>query len=121
MTGKLDKRMRALGQRLVDAYGKPVTLRRTTSTYDPATGTTSTSTTNYSVNGVLEGYEDSRIDGTVVQAGDLRVTIPAQNLAIAPSMETDALVIGSGTWTLVNVRPTYSGEQVAIYELQVRQ
>jgi len=121
MTGKLDKRMRALGQRLVGTYGKSVTLRRTTSSFDPSTGQTTESTTDYATSGVLENYADSRTDGTLIQTGDLQVTVPALNLSVTPDQETDSLMIDSEAWTIVNLSRIYSGEQQALYQMQVRQ
>lgn len=121
MTGKLDKQMRLAAQRLVDDFGKPVTIRRTTSTYDVQLGKTYTSTTDYNVNGALENYADRRIDGSLILSGDLQVTIPARDLAITPDQETDALILDSETWSIVNLSRIYSGEQVAVYQMQVRQ
>lgn len=120
MTGALDARMRSLAERLVDKFGKPVTLRRTSSTYNPVTGTTSETTANHAVNAVVELYEDRLIDGSLVQVGDMRVTVPAASLSVEPSTTTDTLILDGDTWQLVRVLPVWSGEQVATYQLQVR-
>jgi len=121
MTGKLDKRMRAAAQRLIDDFGKPTTLQRTSTTYDPGTGTTTETTTDYSVNGVLEAYSENRIDGTLVKVGDMRLTVPARDLAVTPDQTVDRVIIDGTQWSIVNIGRLYSGAQVATYEMQVRQ
>lgn len=120
MTGALDKKMRATAERLVDKFGKAITLRRTTSTFDPSTGTTSESTTDHSVNAVIEPYAERLIDGSLIQVGDMQVTVPAKSLSIDPDTSKDSVILDSVEWTLVRVEALYSGEQVATWALQVR-
>jgi len=120
MTGKLDKQMRGLSQRLIDEYGKPVTLKEFTgNTFDPSTGTNTPSYSNHSVNGVIDDYSENRTDGTLVKVGDLRLSVPAKDLTFNPSTE-DKVVIDSVEWSIVNPQRIYSGEQVATYQLQIR-
>ncbi len=120
MTGKLDKRMRSTAQRLIDDFGKPVTLRRTEATFDPSTGKTVETTQDFDVNGVLEDYSENRVDGTLVKAGDLRLSIPARDLSVTPDIEKDTIRFGGDTWSIVNDGRVYSGEQVALHQLQIR-
>jgi hypothetical protein len=120
MTGKLDTRMRGLAQRLVDIYGKAITLREFTgNTYDPSTGTNTPSYTDHAATGVITSFAERLIDGSSIKAGDLSVTVPAKDLTFDPSTE-DKVRVNGQDWSIVNPSRTYSGEQVATYQLQIR-
>lgn len=121
MTGALDAKARATAERLINKFGKPITIRRTSSTYNPATGSTTETTADHSGNAAPPSpYEERLIDGSLIQVGDMRVTVPARSLSIVPSTTTDTVVMDGATWQLVRVMPLFSGELVATYELQVR-
>lgn len=119
MTGALD-RLRGTAQRLVNTYGKTLTLREFTgNTYDPSTGTNTPSYTDHSVTGVVETFSERLIDGSSVKVGDLDVLVPDQQLSFVPSTE-DLVTLDGQDWSIVNPRREFSGEQVAFYRLQVR-
>lgn len=120
MTGALDTKMRATAQRLVDKFGKPVTLRRTTSTFDPDTGTTTEGTTDHSVNAVIEPYDQRLIDGSIIQTGDMQASFPAKDLSVTPSTATDIIIMDGDEWQIVNVGFIWSGEEVALFQAHVR-
>jgi hypothetical protein len=120
MTGKLDTRMRGLAQRLVGTYGKAITLREFTgSTYDPSTGTNTPSYTDHAATGVITSFAERLVDGSSIKTGDLSVTVPAKDLTFDPSAE-DKVRVNGQDWSIVNPSRTYSGEQVATYQLQIR-
>lgn len=117
----LDKKARATAQRLVDKYGKAITIRRTVSSYDPATGTETTTNTDYSTKTAPpENYRLDQIDGTLVKRGDQRLLVAAQGLSIEPSAQTDSVIMDATTWAVVAVEAIWSGEQVAGWYIQVR-
>jgi len=121
MTGALDSEMIPLAAELADDLGKAVTLVRVSETFDPATGNTTQTETTHLVNAVPpQAFSRTRIDGSLIQEGDTLVALPAQPLSNAPTTE-DKLRFGGETWTVIAVDPIYSGEKVALYNLQVRQ
>ena len=121
MTGALDSEILPLAKELADEFGKAVTLVSVSETFDPATGNTTTTETTHLVNAVPpQAFNKSRIDGSLIQAGDTVIGLPAQPLSDPPTTE-DKLRFDGGTWTVVAVDPIYSGEQVALYNVQVRQ
>lgn len=70
---------------------------------DPAGGTNSMEK-DHNGNGIIEDYEDSQIDGTVVKQGDRRVLILGRSLpnGIVPSTN-DSVTIEGATYTVVGV------------------
>lgn len=62
----------------VKKFGNPVTYTRTTpGTYDPATGTATPTTADYSVYALWEEYRAGQVDGSTVRATDRKAVIPA--------------------------------------------
>lgn len=123
----LDDRLRPLVRDLFEAMGKSATLRREDQgTFDPGTGTyTGGGTTDHDVTvSPPEGFRQENIDGTLVQASDLQTSIPAKGLPIAPTTGTesltDTLLVDGTEYQIVRVTPVYSGEQLAMFTLQVR-
>jgi hypothetical protein len=120
MTGKLDTRMRSLAQRLVDTYGKAITLREFTgNTYDPSTGTNTPSYTDHTATGVITSFAERLVDGSSIKAGDLSIIVPSKNLTFEPSTE-DKVTLNGQDWSVVNSSPEPSGEDFAAYRLQIR-
>jgi hypothetical protein len=122
MTGALDAEMRALAVELTDEFGKTVTLRRPgETTFDETTGESTTgspSTQDVAATPPRE-YASDQIDGSLIRRGDLRLSVPAKGLTFVPAV-FDQVVLDGQTWGIQRVMPKYSGEQAAMYELQVR-
>ena len=53
----------------------------------------------------------------MIQAGDVQITIGGESVVPEPD---DKVTIDGDKWKVINVDATYSGEQVAIYTMQVR-
>jgi len=121
MTGALDAEMRDLAVELTEEFGKPITITRETgSSYDPSTGTTSPTYTDYSANSAPpSSFEYRNIDGSLIQTGDLVIGVPAKGLNIEPST-ADTVKLDGTVYQVVQVRPQWSGEKVALYEMQLR-
>jgi|GEM_PF-1549567 len=114
----LDGPLPALALQLIRQFGEPATLTYVTrGSYDPATGTATKTSSAVEVSALVEHYRTHELGGTI-QAGDLKVIVPAKDLT-KPETD-DRFTIGSRTYQVVNVKPVYSGELVAIYQLQVR-
>ena len=121
MTGALDAQMLPLAAQLADEFGKTVTLVHISESFDPNTGTTLQTETTEMVNAVPpQAFSKGRIDGSLIQEGDTQVGLPAQSVTTPPTTE-DRLKFDDGVWSIVAVDPLYSGEKIALYNLQVRQ
>ena len=121
MPGQLDSVLRPVAERLIEQFGGAIQYRQVTRAYSASTGKTTESETALSVIGTPpEPYNESRIDGTVVQVGDISTLIKALNLGFTPEVG-DKVTFNAETWQVVGVTPIYSGALPAAYELQLRQ
>ena len=121
MTGALDSTFRPLAVDLARQFGKTVTLVRVTgSTFDPSTGQTTETTDETTFAAVPpQAFSFDRIDGSLVQSSDTLLGLPALSVPAAPTLE-DKVKLDGHTWSIVQVQPTYSGELVALYQVQLR-
>lgn len=121
MPGKLDSVMVPLAKQLIGDFGKTVTYKVRTNSFDVDSGkTTFTETESSAVIAPPEPYKQNRIDGTVVQQGDVMTSIAQSAISFVPKI-SDRVLLNSVDWEVVGVNPVYSGELVAMYELQLRQ
>lgn len=67
--------------------------------------------------GWTESYDDTTVDGTLVDAKDVKVLVLASTIDIEPQDVTDSVTIGGETLTVVNVKRDASG---ALFILQAR-
>lgn len=111
--------MRQVADGLIGELGKSATFRRVSSEYDPVAGETTETTEDTPVSVALEAYSVRQQDSTLVEAGDLQATVPAQLLEDAPTT-SDRLLIDGEAWSIQRVEPVYAQEQPVIYQLQVR-
>ena len=75
--------------------------------------------TEQSIEAVFLDYEQKYIDGTLIQAGDQRVIMPASGLSTYPQRESIISRCGD-LWKVVNVSPLNPNGQNIMFELQVR-
>ena len=124
MATALDTKLRAVALRLIDDYGQDaIFVVPTTSTYDPDTGaTTETGPTEYTEKiSPPRGYKANMIDGNVVQRGDRQAYIAASGLAFTSETGLEVrLTDAEEVWRIVGVQEIFSGEQIAVYVLQMR-
>lgn len=123
----LDAPMRAVAKRLGRTFGKQGTIESvSTGGYNPSTGKASSGTSDeVTAYGVVEEYDASEIDGTTIRRGDVKWTIPAKG--IARPRPNDLVTFDDedaegevNRYTVVMVRSTYSGDEQALHELQLR-
>jgi len=119
----LDAKFRALSDKLIDKYGKSVTLTSVTNgAYNPATGTSAKTTATSTVKAIVEDYSlhssGVGFQTGLIKAGDKKVTIAA--LGITKPKPSDTVTIDAVVWNIVRVVETWSGEQIAVYECQLR-
>lgn len=111
----LYQNMAATTKRLMDSYGRSITLRRTTQEYDPITGGTVDSTEDLITTGIVKSYNANLIDGTRIQSGDRELVLTDEQ---APQM-SDSVVI-DGPWSIVTIETIKPADVVIGYRLQVR-
>ncbi|WP_430434259.1 hypothetical protein [Methyloversatilis sp.] len=110
----------ATAQRLLERFGRAVTLTRTThGAYDSATGAPGTGTTvTHAGTAALLEYQQRDIDGTHIRVGDLRAYI-APDIEITPQTG-DTLTIGGEMWSVIASRPLAPAGVVVLHDAQVR-
>lgn len=108
---------------MVAEFGKTVTFTvKSLTPYNPLTG------------GVGEGipithsvkvsppdqYDKRLVDGDIVKQADLKVLLPPTTL-FTPAVDSTFVDIDGSEFRVIGVKPVYSGELIAIFELQLRQ
>lgn len=117
----LDTLLRSISEDLIAQLGTTATLHTSTRSFSVATGQVTVSDVNTTVQCTPPfPYEKERIDGTIVQSGDAETLIAAKTLATAPVAEKDELTFAGIRWKVIAVNPVYSGDEVAVYVLQLR-
>lgn len=84
--------------------------------YNPATGTTSTTTASHPVEAIRDDYKAYEIDGEAIKPFDKRILIRQSKLPVTPKL-TDTVVIDAVTWNVVNFEQDPAG---ATWILQLR-
>jgi hypothetical protein len=122
MTTALDSRLVPTAQRLLDKYGATATYGDpSTKSYDPVTSAvTESGATNPTIKITPPThYSRHLIDGTMIQASDMQTFVAAQDLTFVPKRGY-TLTLGSLVWRIERVGPIYTGDEIALYELQLR-
>ena len=120
---------RRMAADLAERFGKDVTIRRTESTFDPATGTTTE--THFDIPARAAPPHDfttDHIQDTLIQQGDTVVDVPAKGLDMTSTgasgssdpQTADKLILDGATWSLVQVGAVYGGGDVAVWRLHAR-
>ena len=116
----LDATARTTAERLIRAFGKAVTIRRVTRSFDPASGKAVETTQDFPAKvSPPERFREDLVGGTLVRAGDLRAQLAAEGLTFIPEPVRDRIVIDGTAWELLRVDPVMSGEQTALYTLHL--
>ncbi len=101
---------------LLADYGQSITFTRSgKSAFVPGTGVTKTDTT-YSASVIAENYSAAEIDGSAIEAGDMRLMTYSST---APAIDDTATVNGT-KYRVMRVSPISPGDTVVAYELQLR-
>lgn len=122
----LDDKFRPLAASLIAKFGKSITLTGAASdpVYDPSTGgvTAGTPSTQI-VKALIEDYSlhsvGAAFSSGLILTGDKKISIAARGLIVSPTPGF-MVTLNGVVWNVVNVQETWSGEQVAMYALQVR-
>jgi len=111
----LDSKFRPLATKLLSAYGKLVTYKRTTQgVYDPDTGSVGTTTASYTVHAMLQNPDDSQLATGQYRIDQVLATLSAEELGIEPS-PNDKITIDGVDWNVTMVSFVSSGEQKALF------
>lgn len=94
-----------------------VTYRRTSSSYNTATGTNTITNTDYTISVVFSKYNNFEIDKQVVLATDIKALFKQSSLSITPNVATDKIIRSSKTYTILNIG---QDPAAATYTLQLR-
>ena len=119
----LDAKMRPLATKLVAKNGKSVTLTSiTVGAYDPATGAATPTSTPATVKAVVSDYSTRR-DGAgftagLILSGDKKFSIAAEG--ITKPKPGDTITLDGVVYAVVRVTETWSGELVALFDIQAR-
>ncbi len=103
---------------MIRKFGGPVTLLMPQDeSFDPVAGSVTSGTPlERRGKGLLTGYKDNLVDGTVIQRGDRRLLLEA---GMAPT-RTTKIRIGSEIWKVVDVDTIAPGQVTVLYTVQVR-
>jgi len=98
-------------------------VRITTGEYDPETGTTPVTTTQYDGSGFRENYRQQDIDGSRIKQGDVKILISPLLLDGTDTpqpISQDKILFDGDTYTVQNVEPwDYAGLAVG-FSVQAR-
>lgn len=122
--GALDSVFRDLASTLIGSFvsNTATIVRAVAADYDPVSGQEmQAAVQSYSIKiSPPEQFNIDEIDNTTILRYDLRTYIAAKDLAIEPEPRKDTLSFGSVVYNVMKVTPHYSGDQVALWELQLR-
>lgn len=117
----LDDKLRPLASRLIDKFGKSVTITyNTPGAYDPDTRTATVSASAVTANATIEDYGAGEMfasNGLIVM-GDKKLTFAAAD--VTRPEPGDTVTIDSVVWSIISVFETWSGALVATYKVQAR-
>lgn len=104
---------------IVNKFGGNVTIRFVSaSAYNSTTGVVTETESDTVIKGVLEDVSLREVN-ELIQAGDKRLTIAADDLATAPETK-DRVVIGAVVHQIIRVETTEQDNKAITYELVLR-
>lgn len=115
---------RMLAPRSSGGKGLALTLTKITpGSYNPATGTSTNTSTNYSGSGLRQDYDLSDIDGSMIRQGDVKFLISPTLINGNDTPEPaagDSVTFDGSTYSVVSVSPwNYAGVSVG-FSVQAR-
>lgn len=111
----LDARMRSLATNLLQSYGKAVTFKRITQgTYNPDTGSVTTTTASSSIHIIMQNPNNAELATGQYRVDQVIAMISAEELGFSPT-PNDKITIDGVDWNITSVSFISSGEQNAVY------
>ena len=113
-------RLRSKVATIVSDKGKTVVYSVTTNTYVATTGVNTQTTTAHTVKVTPPKEPETRlVDGVLVKQGDAFVSLADFEIPFTPKTG-DEITFDSETWVVIAIEKLYSGELVALWNLQIR-
>ena len=111
--------LKKVSSKLITKFGGDVTVRIVTAgAYDTSDGTISETESDTTIKGILEDVNLREVN-ELVQAGDKRLTVAANDLTTAPETK-DRVVISSVVHQVIRVETTEQDNTAITYELILR-
>ena len=111
--------LKKVSSKVITKFGGDVTVRIVTAgSYNTTTGAITESESDTTVPGILEDVNLREVN-ELVQAGDKRLTVAADDLATVPETK-DRVVIGSVVHQIIRVETTEQDNSAIIHELILR-
>ncbi|RKY09813.1 MAG: hypothetical protein DRP56_02105 [Planctomycetota bacterium] len=120
---EMDETFVPLAVEMLDEFGKAAVIKTyPDGAYDPTAGETVVGDMVSYAKNIMPPYpyEQKYIDGDVIQVGDLQTALAGNGLEFTPEPGLTVIVIDTLEWNIVNMMPLYSGEQIALFMLQLR-
>ena len=103
--------------RLINEFGAQVTVKLLTlGSYDPTTGASGDTEQNVQFNAVRLDFNNSDIDGTLIQQGDFELLIDGQT----ELKKDDSVIVDGVLYRCINVRPLQTGDTRLLTKAQCR-
>jgi len=85
--------------------------------FNPSTGAYDEgATTDYPCQGIVTGYADFLVDGTLIKTGDRKLSIRQAEIAIQPQA-SDTVIFEGRNWSIINVEADAAS---VLWKLQMR-
>ena len=111
--------LKKVSSKVITKFGGDVTMRIVTGgTYNTTTGAINETESDTTIKGILEDVNLREVN-EMVQAGDKRLTVAADDLATAPKTK-DRVVIGSVVHQIIRVETTEQDNTAVTHELILR-
>lgn len=120
---ELDEEFVPLALEMIDELGKTVEIKiYPAQTYDPTTGEATKGDYTRYVKKIIPPYpyQQKYINGDTIKQGDMQTGIAGSGLGFTPEPGLTEIFIDTQRWTIVNMMPIYSGEQICMFLLQLR-
>lgn len=112
-------RPRATAARLLERFGQTGVIRRLTQGAGEPHNPGPAVPADHPCTFVVDIYKTFERDGTLIKAGDKKVLVKAEGLAIAPTT-SDKIIIAGEVHTIVSVEPLSPAGTVVMYTVQAR-
>jgi hypothetical protein len=120
----LDGPMGKVAQTLIGTFGRPAVLKRAGDFegYNPSTLNVEPgiSPTEIPCEVTFVRFEETSLDGTLVQQGDRAALVSRERIGTEPIPGSDKLTESGSTWDVVAVSGVSSGAEEAMYALHLR-
>lgn len=113
-------RIAKIAQKQIERFGQAVTItRRVQGSYNTTTSVAPVTETTQTTKGVTDVYKFKEVDGSLIQVGDIKVILSAQNIT-APTVNDKITLLDGTVWVVKTVDPISPGGVPIVYTCQLR-